>query len=1562
MRNTARALVISLLSLLILLVCPSLVQATEPHNELTDEQYAAFGLSLEDPDLFADESDPLEDYEPTVLSELYVGSMNATGQSHYEGAFRVLNETDELSAAALNVNAATRTLVGTQTALDNHDNGFQTQNTCAVDVDGDGQDEIAELALYTKDKSDRSARQDIAVLSYYKLDGNTWKKTRLASWNLTDAGATYIQDIDANTSKSYVAICAGNFDDSADGTQEIACYVPARTGKGAFVSVYSPSAMAERFTINLSNIDSRFDVTSSAWTLTGTNMPVVGLATTSISGQDDLVMNVSNPLKSGVDQRAAIVIYRLDGGLPTQLFSDLTMTSSANHRMRFCSATDADLLGNGKTELVVGGYENYNFSNNTTAGSLSSKNNMIQILYWDAATGTYRRVWSDPQDTEIAYGSKLATGTAMMEPAAIAAGRLRTASLGESVFLEGVVLRFKYEPSTTATTLEMLQSGTFLSEFKIATNGGNSAFISQAAIGHFSTENVAVEQLAVLQGDENTFNGINDKVYYDISWTWENNGQLTSSVTNNDYVESDQDDNGTYMSICALNADKDTIQVKYQGRSMGWSEPELYCVLMSPPYWRELQYEDGLGSVSFEISTGHMDGRDWDLNIGGGVFCHIQATFGAGFMGTNGRAGGAAEASVMAQLVHEHSYSSTSETSYRVTVSPGEDHVVVYAIPVVTYLYRVYVPEYVMTEESLAIYNEYKAADDPVYNVGDLVPGEWQDVSYTVEGNACISHMTLDRYNELVVEMGDAVHLAQITPDMLPSKTIGDPSTYPKDKTDLTQRGNVRDLEVSKNAAAVSAGDGETELTYTVGYENEDATGFNVDAEYALAFVGEATIDFVVSAQAEVEIGGKFAVSGGTVWTGSNSHDWSFSTCYADLPEGTSTAYNYSSNMAVYTLDLPDTSDDPYCIAYTVQAATTDALPPVLPAQLRVFGVTDHEVILRWERGETARAAQSWEVFVIDNNGLAQSLGVVNEPLFVATHLDASTTYSFALVAYTGPDGTGVASSRSAFVSATTKEETGVAPTFVERPHNTSVILESDEEKVLSARAEMGEGMAEKGAVLTYQWQRLESDNVSVAGTWENIPGATGETLVLPKLSLDETGAFVGDDGEAYGRYTYYRVVATQRLGANVHSVISRSACMIACEVDPFEGPSPAGAPVATLSAQEGLDGTHVLGQGRFCFYDVNGAGLSFAATLVDGEGDAAVPVTGATVRLMGVEFELNGELMPEPSAEAFVLAEGTTNEAGAVSFDVAPELLPGKCAVYLAFEGTVDEGGEQLLLPAQSNVLWTFGVTHQRIAYNVGDGANDARNPQVLTNMGDGFTLYGATRRGFEFVGWFDENGNKVESLAAAVLGGPATRTLTAVYEPIYYPITYVLDGGVNAEGNPEAYCLDGPTTLLPATKAGFVFAGWYLDEAHTQKVTRIPLEAEGPLALYAAWEAEPVVEPEDDPVVDPVVEPVVGPVDDRPKDTDEPAAKPTKDNDKPKSDNNQKVPATGDATARGLGFVALVGVLAFASACLLKRRTDGVAQDGSWNIGGYRSWPCQGETKFPGNNVSRAENNPRL
>jgi uncharacterized repeat protein (TIGR02543 family) len=74
---------------------------------------------------------------------------------------------------------------------------------------------------------------------------------------------------------------------------------------------------------------------------------------------------------------------------------------------------------------------------------------------------------------------------------------------------------------------------------------------------------------------------------------------------------------------------------------------------------------------------------------------------------------------------------------------------------------------------------------------------------------------------------------------------------------------------------------------------------------------------------------------------------------------------------------------------------------------------------------------------------------------------------------------------------------------------------------------------------------------------------------------------------------------------------------------------------------------------------------------------------------------------------------------------------------------------------------------------------------------------------------------------------GGPAT-----------WVITYVLDGGTNAPGNPAVYtAADLPVTLEDATKAVASFGGWYTDAGFTEAVTQIPEGSEGDITLYAKF-----------------------------------------------------------------------------------------------------------------------------
>ena len=67
-------------------------------------------------------------------------------------------------------------------------------------------------------------------------------------------------------------------------------------------------------------------------------------------------------------------------------------------------------------------------------------------------------------------------------------------------------------------------------------------------------------------------------------------------------------------------------------------------------------------------------------------------------------------------------------------------------------------------------------------------------------------------------------------------------------------------------------------------------------------------------------------------------------------------------------------------------------------------------------------------------------------------------------------------------------------------------------------------------------------------------------------------------------------------------------------------------------------------------------------------------------------------------------------------------------------------------------------------------------------------------------------------------------------------YPITYVLDGGTNAEENPASYNVETETiTLKDPVKTGYTFAGWY--SADNSPVTKIPQGSTGDITLYAKW-----------------------------------------------------------------------------------------------------------------------------
>lgn len=98
------------------------------------------------------------------------------------------------------------------------------------------------------------------------------------------------------------------------------------------------------------------------------------------------------------------------------------------------------------------------------------------------------------------------------------------------------------------------------------------------------------------------------------------------------------------------------------------------------------------------------------------------------------------------------------------------------------------------------------------------------------------------------------------------------------------------------------------------------------------------------------------------------------------------------------------------------------------------------------------------------------------------------------------------------------------------------------------------------------------------------------------------------------------------------------------------------------------------------------------------------------------------------------------------------------------------------------------------------------------------------------QFSGW------KVKSITGSG-GYLSTLTLQAVAYT-KSDVTYVLNGGTNDVSNPSTY-YEGKEEipLADATKAGYTFAGWYIDGDSEKKVTSITTGQTGEITLYAKF-----------------------------------------------------------------------------------------------------------------------------
>ena len=143
-------------------------------------------------------------------------------------------------------------------------------------------------------------------------------------------------------------------------------------------------------------------------------------------------------------------------------------------------------------------------------------------------------------------------------------------------------------------------------------------------------------------------------------------------------------------------------------------------------------------------------------------------------------------------------------------------------------------------------------------------------------------------------------------------------------------------------------------------------------------------------------------------------------------------------------------------------------------------------------------------------------------------------------------------------------------------------------------------------------------------------------------------------------------------------------------------------------------------------------------------------------------------------------------------------------------------------------------GFTEYSITYNLDGGTNDDRNITSFTQIDLPIKLYAPTKENADFLGWYatsDFSGEKVTEITTA-----SNVTLYARWD-LKMTITYVLNGGTNNASNLSTITESMlPYSLMPASKQGYAFVGWFIDEGLSEQATAI--SAFGDITIYAAWE----------------------------------------------------------------------------------------------------------------------------
>ena len=1012
------------------------------------------------------------------------GNINGPITLQVEGNFSRDNQGQKKNVAFINMNYVTvdkdtRSKVATDKgALVNFDLGVMDPRT--------GQSDVFYCATQYATDFDSSVPASSLLHKYDDVPlylGNSGDKNEKKYNDASTSNEATLEFNAAYTAQNYLELATGDFD--GDSIDEIAVYIGETNNPRVEIwklqeqdgdGYLNPGHYADHDFFGTASVDTGKRAWKIAWTYplnqygSGKvpNMVSLSAADYDKDGIDDLAVSWGY-FGSGAIQpsRATIMMGADNNKMMTRKYSfDLKSGGTDIYRASF---TAGDVDNDGYNELVMGGSLANSDRNSRYLAVYEWNGSGFSIVaeqnfkLFEEENGV--RKWQNIKDDKTYYSMLFA-------PANVAVGKFY--GIGESpcIYLDSIVIEYGSEgfdildlmPANTVYPDKAQYYVEWGARAADTTGNGQDTLLTMSnAVADFKANSVAdYMRLAWANYYQNQY-ALSGICFRKSSDSYAASRVLSKTAT---YSAADSNFlNFASLSFSLPNTDNDTAILKYTGKHYyTYSDPEVLAVLASPPYYADLANDDDdsqmiESSTAYGKSKGSGGGTTHSNSFSVGVYTSWEKTW--SMLGVE-LASAEAEFSINNTFTWETQKTSSLEYAVEYATMAGVDTVVLYSMPIETYVYEAQIP------------NGSGGYDT-------------QTMTVNIPYEPSIQTLSLEKYNTIYHTYKD------LLPDVSRAltHTVGDPGSYASGISSLPGD-RQQTLVYTGDPSTIGKGSQNTQ-TQSISMTSEEENSFNYELE--------------VETKAGAGMGGvKVGVTAGYSHGAGSVHITTAGSSYTATMNGLPSQadkYGYDFNWKLvgflYQGKYP-------VVTYLV---TSVKEPPLLPEN---FGANEEQtttdrIALEWDYSGNAAGFVLYRYFQSPSASGYYKIGTVEAGegtatgsgrhyTYTDTGLSPNTEYKYRIQTIgTAQPNTSIPSGA---YTTYTKPNGGVPEVAV-----SSETLNARPDTVVWTAANITNQSELTGAQIFYQWQKQNAK-----GGWADVSGETGYTLTFRYPNADAEGVY----------------------------------------------------------------------------------------------------------------------------------------------------------------------------------------------------------------------------------------------------------------------------------------------------------------------------------------------------------------------------------------------------------------------------------------------------------------------